>query len=821
MVGSATYSDEEITWVLERVLAKAKPADIQVGFGSRFGRELIGSQVRYLKNKYGRDPRFKYEDHFPLFIPLSLAFALFLDLLPPGSALFPPSTRAPSAASSFASAPHPFPTVRPAPSARQQEGYIPLAGARRPREAEEPSRAPKRRREGADSLALPAAEHKEPETRQQRAPTQVQTWPQYAIAPTPGIQSAQAQDPNDSAAWPQNVWAQNNGMGRPNRYNSGRSNSYSANNGDGVAGNSAAAYGNASSNSSGHTVIDLTGVDNSPATGTANVQAKTYSCTSYTAGNEMGYQNAGFAGNTTNSGYATFTPTNGNSPSASGILPLPKNMANSFNSPATGNTTGHNVGGQARNGSNVYYGGINDNWTGHGTIIPAPDNTQNSYNASRASNWPGFGGNGSNGFNLPNLNQSPGSDNGVGYDRADYVNRDAPIPNNGAFDGNVAAHAANIPNSSVAPQVPADDIDPALCAARAVPGSQQTQASMYSPQIYDQNFSGQEAPAAGAVVEPYFPPFPFEAQPAEAQSEPEPTVQQGQNVQQQDEQRGVIVRQYVGQQQSEEHQRRQILDQHLRLQPHHTELQENPPVFAAQGLLGINQVGELPEQQLHAPAPAPEQQFVLDQEIVFPNIEDAAAAIASVADLLDGVPIEGPVWDWFDNQPWCSPEDGNPVYGGWGMGSSLEPFVVPVQQEALEASHQQEQQSNQDVPYLAGPTIQEIIDQIPFDWQHPAPGTDFNAADFHPDHPFADGLAGGLGQAQNGDTGGDSSLPQGTNPGLPFEQMDGYTEDFMSSMPSPLTQLIEAARLDVEAEAAAAAAANAAAPVAAPQENIE
>ncbi|PHH85271.1 hypothetical protein CDD83_669 [Cordyceps sp. RAO-2017] len=59
MVGSALYTDDEIAWVLDQVIAKAKPADIQQGFSHFFGREIGASQVRYLKNKYGRDPRFK------------------------------------------------------------------------------------------------------------------------------------------------------------------------------------------------------------------------------------------------------------------------------------------------------------------------------------------------------------------------------------------------------------------------------------------------------------------------------------------------------------------------------------------------------------------------------------------------------------------------------------------------------------------------------------------------------------------------------------------------------------------------------------------
>lgn len=59
MVGSAIYTDQEILWILEQVLAKTKPADIQSGFSLRFSRDIGPSQIRYVKNKYGKDPRFK------------------------------------------------------------------------------------------------------------------------------------------------------------------------------------------------------------------------------------------------------------------------------------------------------------------------------------------------------------------------------------------------------------------------------------------------------------------------------------------------------------------------------------------------------------------------------------------------------------------------------------------------------------------------------------------------------------------------------------------------------------------------------------------
>lgn len=59
MVGSAQYTDKEINWVLTAVVNKHKVAYIQVNFELEFGRPLNNNQVRYIKNKYGKDPRFK------------------------------------------------------------------------------------------------------------------------------------------------------------------------------------------------------------------------------------------------------------------------------------------------------------------------------------------------------------------------------------------------------------------------------------------------------------------------------------------------------------------------------------------------------------------------------------------------------------------------------------------------------------------------------------------------------------------------------------------------------------------------------------------
>ncbi|KAJ6442964.1 S-adenosylmethionine-dependent methyltransferase-like protein [Purpureocillium lavendulum] len=54
---TTTYTDAEIAWILDQALAGSKSVDIQNGF-RRFGRGLSASQLRYVKGKYGRDPRF-------------------------------------------------------------------------------------------------------------------------------------------------------------------------------------------------------------------------------------------------------------------------------------------------------------------------------------------------------------------------------------------------------------------------------------------------------------------------------------------------------------------------------------------------------------------------------------------------------------------------------------------------------------------------------------------------------------------------------------------------------------------------------------------
>lgn len=61
MVGAAQYQDKEIDWVLSAVVSKKKQSYIQTHFKEKFGRALNHNQIRYIKNKYGKDPRFKYD----------------------------------------------------------------------------------------------------------------------------------------------------------------------------------------------------------------------------------------------------------------------------------------------------------------------------------------------------------------------------------------------------------------------------------------------------------------------------------------------------------------------------------------------------------------------------------------------------------------------------------------------------------------------------------------------------------------------------------------------------------------------------------------
>lgn len=60
MVGEPKYPPEQIYWILDNVLNKTKGDVMSMGFEATFGKVLTPTQIRYVKNKYGKDPDFKY-----------------------------------------------------------------------------------------------------------------------------------------------------------------------------------------------------------------------------------------------------------------------------------------------------------------------------------------------------------------------------------------------------------------------------------------------------------------------------------------------------------------------------------------------------------------------------------------------------------------------------------------------------------------------------------------------------------------------------------------------------------------------------------------
>ncbi|KAI9171754.1 hypothetical protein HJFPF1_01245 [Paramyrothecium foliicola] len=60
MVGAPLYPDKEIEWLLDLIISGENSTSIRTKFEEVFGRPLRKNQIRYIKNKYGKDPRFKY-----------------------------------------------------------------------------------------------------------------------------------------------------------------------------------------------------------------------------------------------------------------------------------------------------------------------------------------------------------------------------------------------------------------------------------------------------------------------------------------------------------------------------------------------------------------------------------------------------------------------------------------------------------------------------------------------------------------------------------------------------------------------------------------
>ncbi|KHN96778.1 uncharacterized protein MAM_05334 [Metarhizium album ARSEF 1941] len=58
MAGSQQYKNIEIHYVLKAIHMRMPSDWVRMRFEQRFKRKLTENQLRYLKNKYGRDPRF-------------------------------------------------------------------------------------------------------------------------------------------------------------------------------------------------------------------------------------------------------------------------------------------------------------------------------------------------------------------------------------------------------------------------------------------------------------------------------------------------------------------------------------------------------------------------------------------------------------------------------------------------------------------------------------------------------------------------------------------------------------------------------------------
>lgn len=56
MAGISQYSKEEILFVLRRIVKKIRQSQIVDEYRKRFGKALNPNQIRYIKNKYGKDP---------------------------------------------------------------------------------------------------------------------------------------------------------------------------------------------------------------------------------------------------------------------------------------------------------------------------------------------------------------------------------------------------------------------------------------------------------------------------------------------------------------------------------------------------------------------------------------------------------------------------------------------------------------------------------------------------------------------------------------------------------------------------------------------
>jgi hypothetical protein len=60
MTGKPVYKPEEIRFALDLMVQDLFNEEISLAFRQRFDRELTDNQIRYLRNKYGKDPDYGY-----------------------------------------------------------------------------------------------------------------------------------------------------------------------------------------------------------------------------------------------------------------------------------------------------------------------------------------------------------------------------------------------------------------------------------------------------------------------------------------------------------------------------------------------------------------------------------------------------------------------------------------------------------------------------------------------------------------------------------------------------------------------------------------
>lgn len=58
MVGQNVYKEEEITFILDMLVAGVDAEVISNAYYQRHNKTLTPNQLRYVKNKYGKDPKY-------------------------------------------------------------------------------------------------------------------------------------------------------------------------------------------------------------------------------------------------------------------------------------------------------------------------------------------------------------------------------------------------------------------------------------------------------------------------------------------------------------------------------------------------------------------------------------------------------------------------------------------------------------------------------------------------------------------------------------------------------------------------------------------